>query len=132
MLNNDSKFLFKSAALGVLIGYVSSVLLMLLFAVLMTLVDFDDGIANTFAIITLAISSFFCGFSSSKILKGRAITVGAISGLVFYISLAVVSAIITGGGFTKLFFVKFAISFLLSVIGGIVAGLNQKSNNIKI
>lgn len=132
MLNNDSKVLFKAAGLGVLISYVASAVLMLLSSIVMTLVDFGDCAANIFSIVILAVSSLFCGFTASKILKGRGITVGALSGLIYYISLAVISAIMTGGGFTKMFFIKFIISVLLSVIGGIVAGINQKNNSIKI
>lgn len=131
MLQNNSSFL-KSAGLGVLAGYISSILLMLFFSILMTFIDISTVAVKVISLVILVVSSFVCGFFASKKLQSKALIIGAGSGLAYYLTLAVVSAIITGGGFTKMFFVKFIIAILLSVIGSILASLNQKSENIKI
>ena len=131
MLQNNSSFL-KSLALGVLAGYISSILLMLVFSILMTIVDISTGAVKIISLVILVISSFICGFFASKKLQVKAIIVGFSSGISYYLTLAVISAIITGGGFTKMFFVKLAIAVVFSIIGGIVGTLKKSQGDIKI
>ena len=131
MLQNNSSFL-KSLALGVLAGYISSILLMLVFSILMTVVDISTGAVKIISLVILVISSFICGFFASKKLQVKAIIVGFSSGISYYLTLAVISAIITGGGFTKMFFVKLALAVVFSIIGGIVGTLKKSQGDIKI
>ena len=131
MLQNNSSFL-KSLALGVLAGYISSILLMLVFSIFMTIVDISTGAVKIISLVILVISSFICGFFASKKLQVKAIIVGFSSGISYYLTLAVISAIITGGGFTKMFFVKLAIAVVFSIIGGIVGTLKKSQGDIKI
>ena len=131
MLQNNSSFL-KSLALGVLAGYISSILLMLVFSILMTVVDISTGAVKIISLVILIVASFICGFFASKKLQSRAVIIGVTSGLAYYLTLAVISAIVTGGGFTKMFFVKLAIAVVLSIIGGIVGTLKKSQGDIKI
>ena len=131
MLQNNSSFL-KSLALGVLAGYISSILLMLVFSILVTVVDISTGAVKIISLVILVISSFICGFFASKKLQVKAIIVGFSSGISYYLTLAVISAIITGGGFTKMFFVKLALAVVFSIIGGIVGTLKKSQGDIKI
>lgn len=128
--NNNSGIFFKSAAFGVLAGYISSVLLMLIFSLILTAADMGSSAATVFSLVTLGASSFICGFVASKLLGSRALIISAAAGAAYYLTLAVISAAVTGGGFTKMFFVKLAIALVLSIAGGIVSTFRKSSKTV--
>ena len=127
--NNNSHLLIKSVAFGMLAGYLIAAVLMSIAALVMTASDIGDGGAKAMSLAALALSSFVCGFVSTKLLGSKAFVSGLTAGMVYYLSLAVISAIVTGGGFTKMFFIKLVIALTMSITAAILATFKKNEKN---
>ncbi len=110
-----------SAVFGIAVGFLLLLVLTVLSALLMTAASLSGSTARVFSVIILGISALVCGFASAKKLKSKALIIGAVSGLLMYILIAVISAAVTKEGFTSVFAVRLLISVAASSVGAFLS-----------
>ncbi len=123
----DVKKFLKSSVIGAAVAHISALLLMMVFALIMSSVDFNDTVTGVVSIVILCLSSFFGGFVAAKKLKYKILYVGLSAGGMYYLSLALFAALSGTASFSKMFFIKLGMVALFSALGGIVSALKDKS-----
>ena len=124
--NNDK--LVSIFIKGIVIGIIVNLLLLLVFAAVILLADIDRAFAQPFSSIALGVGGFVAAFYSAKKIGGKGYLVGLIIGLLSFITVTLIGLIINKNGLTQASLFRFAISFLSSVIGGII-GVNKKNKS---
>lgn len=110
--------------LGALLGVLSALASMMIFAVALLLLDIDRAYAAPFATLSLAIGSFFASRKTSKIIGDKGYITGLIVGLTVFVIITLLSLIL-GNGFSINTLFHFIIVTLSSLVGGIM-GVNGK------
>ncbi len=127
--NGSNKFLL-SLLFGIVMGFASLFVILLLFSLITTLADLGDVAISVLSTVAIVISSFICGFLSAKRLGSKALIIGVVSGFVFYITVAIISLITTKDSFSSLFLIRLALSVVMSAVGAIVATQKKSNKNI--
>ncbi len=110
--------------LGALLGVLSALASMMIFAVALLLLDIDRAYAAPFATLSLAIGSFFASRKTSKIIGDKGYITGLIVGLTVFVMITLLS-LVMGNGFSINTLFHFIIVTLSSLVGGIM-GVNGK------
>lgn len=123
----DAKTFLKAAGIGAGVSHISAVILMVVFALVISSVDMGDTAIQVISFVILALSAFLGGFLAAKILKCKALFVSLASGGIYYLSLAVLSAAVSIESFGKMFLIKLALTAVFSALGGIVTAFKEKT-----
>ena len=127
---NFTKKLLSVVGVSVLIGTVSLFLILLI----MSLVTLNNGISDngviTMSTIALMISAFISGLISSKLSNVKKLPIAVLSGLSFYIIVAIVSMIVSNGTIGSLFLLRMIFSVLSSSLGAIVGTVKKQKSII--
>jgi putative membrane protein (TIGR04086 family) len=99
-------------------------------ALLIVVADISDNATGYFATAFIAISGFFCGYFSAKKFGGRVVIIGFLSGLIFYLTIAVISVAITKGGFTSLVVLSMILTVAMAIFGAILSTFKKKKVKI--
>lgn len=132
----DKKYSEKNAGLvpavcaGIIIGYTVLISALLISAVIMAAAKLTSGAAVTMATVSLAAAGFVAGFASSKKFGSRAVIIGTLTGSVFYLTVAVISLIITGGGVSSLFVLRMCLTIAAALVGSIFGAVRKSSKNM--
>lgn len=110
--------------LGALLGVLSALASMMIFAAALLLLDIDRAYAAPFATLSLAIGSFFASRKTSKIIGDKGYITGLIVGLTVFVMITLLS-LVMGNGFSINTLFHFIIVTLSSLVGGIM-GVNGK------
>lgn len=110
--------------LGALLGVLSALASMMIFAAALLLLDIDRAYAAPFATLSLAIGSFFASRKTSKIIGDKGYITGLIVGLTVFVIITLLS-LVMGNGFSINTLFHFIIVTLSSLVGGIM-GVNGK------
>lgn len=110
--------------LGALLGVLSALASMMIFAAALLLLDIDRAYAAPFATLSLAIGSFFASRKTSKIIGDKGYITGLIVGLTVFVMITLLS-LVMGNGFSINTLFHFIIVTLSSLVGGIM-GVNVK------
>ncbi len=110
--------------LGALLGVLSALASMMIFAAALLLLDIDRAYAKPFATLSLAIGSFFASRKTSKIIGDKGYITGLIVGLTVFVMITLLS-LVMGNGFSINTLFHFIIVTLSSLVGGIM-GVNGK------
>ncbi len=121
----SSSSLWRSAVTGAVIGLAVSLILTVLLAAIMTAAELNVSSANAFASVIIAISALLSGFASAKLCEQRLLAVGTLSGVVYYLAVAVIAAAVTQKSFTSVFVIRLAVSAALSAVGALLSALNK-------
>jgi putative membrane protein (TIGR04086 family) len=117
----------KSAGIGAVISHVSSLLLILIAALIVSSCDANETVIGIISLAILCATAFLGGFFAARILKCKALFVGLVSGAFYYLSLALVSAAISADSFGKMVLLKLVLTAVFSALGGIVTTLKEKT-----
>ena len=111
---------------GIVLGVLVNILLLLIFAAVILLADIDRAFAQPLSSIALGVGGFAAAIYTAKKIGGKGYLVGLIIGLLSFVVVTLIGLIINKNGLTKASVFRFIISFLSSVIGGII-GVNKKT-----
>ena len=118
------KTIFKS----LLLAYLITIPIFLVFAGILTYTDFPEKYINSIVLVVTIFSIFCSGFISSMKLRKRGWFSGALAGLGYMFILYVLSSLVFQDfGTNKNTFIMIIIGFLSGAIGGII-GVNSSSD----
>lgn len=130
VLNDKSSGSFvRSVVFGIIAGYVSLALLLVICAVLLLLADTGDVAIGVAATVILVIAGLVCGLVSAKKLGSKALIIGLLSGLCFYLTVSVVSLLVSGGGVSSLFLIRLLLTTSSAGIGGFLSATKKKTKS---
>lgn len=118
--NKKSAYIF-----GGIIGVVTTVLLMIIFALVLLFFDIDRAYATPFATISVAFGSFFASKFASKKIGNKGYVTGTFIGAAVFFTITFLSLIL-GNDLSLNTLFHFIIIMLSSLVGGI-SGVNSKS-----
>lgn len=126
----SSKKLIISVALGVCVGFISMLLLISVFALIMLKADLGEGMTNVLSTVALLVSALVCGYVSSKKLGSRLMLVAPFSGFVFYLIVATIGMATTHQAIGKQGFIRLLLCVVFAGVGALLGALkgNRKIN----
>lgn len=114
---------------GILVAYVITVPTFMLFALLLTNIDFPERLITHVVVITTVISVLFAGSTSTRGLKSKGWLNGGIVGFIYMLLLYFISSLIFNNFAIDKYVVTMAvIGILTGAIGGII-GINMKKGS---
>lgn len=115
---------------GTVGGFVVCILALCLIAVIYTSRDFQQSAAVPLSCIAYGIGALFGGFLTAKKLGTRGLASGALTGLIFFVALYIIGAVMHMLGNGGLAFIKLFLSLLCGAVGGII-GVNNSHKRIR-
>lgn len=128
--NEKNAGLVPAVCAGIIIGYTVLISALLISAVIMAAAKMTSGAAVTMATVSLAAAGLAAGFASSKKFGSRAVVIGTLTGSVFYLTVAVISLIITGGGLSSLFILRLCLTVAAALAGSILSTVRKSGKNM--
>lgn len=125
--SSNSKII-KPTLIGVLVSIVSSLIMLVIFAVALTNLSLPDSAVLVLSLISMGIGAFAGGIAAAKIYKERGFVIGAINGAAFYMLSTLVSLAVNPEALTIISLIKLIIFILSSTLGGIL-GVNLTHKN---
>lgn len=129
-VSNDNKF-GKSIILGTIFGLLSTLVLTVLFALIISKGSISLKVSGLIATLIIVGSSFLSGFVSARIRGEKGLITGAVTGVVFYLIIVVLSLAILHSAVTSSLVIKLAILCFSGSIGGLL-GVNRTTKYKKI
>lgn len=123
--NTPSKPTVFAIGVGIALGVTA--IMLLAFALLLTVATLPKAAAVPLSSIALGTGALFGARYSAKKLKQKGYLCGVIVGTVIFLISTIVAIILNGLNFTSLTPLRFIIAVLMGMIGGI-SGINQKSS----
>ena len=114
-------------AIGTAIAFVVSAVMLLLFALLMTVVNIEKAYAFPLASVALGVGSFVGARYAAKKQKEKGYLCGLAIGMFLFLIATLVGIIVNGFHFTALTPLRAIINVLMGMIGGIT-GINSSSS----
>lgn len=111
---------------GILIGVVITFLAIVLAALVLLLIKTGREYAPAISSVCIAVGGFFAAAYTAKKIGSRGYLIGLITGLIFFVLIAVITFIVNKNGFTIDTLFKLLIIMLSSFIGGIF-GVGRKA-----
>ncbi len=119
-----------SAGVGVLAGYIALFVLLFISAIIMTAAKLTAGAAVIMATVSLFARQDCSPVSYHQKIRFARPVMGAVTGLAFYISVALVSVIITRSGLSSLFIWRLILTVAASSIGSVIGALKQSNKKM--
>ena len=113
--------IFRPVITGCIAGAVITVLILAFLAFLLTVRDFPAATAVPLVSVAAGVGALFAGFAASKTFKKQGLQIGALTGLVLFLIILLISTFISGSNFSVLTVIKLVIMLLSASIGGILA-----------
>ena len=126
----DLHHILKGVLWGVLAGETVTVLLLLLFALVMTLAGLPLAAADWLSAIAFSFGAFASGFFASMIVKQKGLLIGLICGVILTVIMFLIGTVFSKIDTSLFLLLKAAGSILFGIIGGIL-GVNRKQRRIK-
>ena len=126
----DLHHILKGVLWGVLAGETVTVLLLLLFALVMTLAGLPLAAADWLSAIAFCFGAFASGFFASMIVKQKGLLIGLICGVILTVIMFLIGTVFSKIDTSLFLRLKAAGSILFGIIGGIL-GVNRKQRRIK-
>ena len=126
----DLHHILKGVLWGVLAGETVTVLLLLLFALVMTLAGLPLAAADWLSAIAFCFGAFASGFFASRIVKQKGLLIGLICGVILTVIMFLIGTVFSKIDTSLFLLLKAAGSILFGIIGGIL-GVNRKQRRIK-
>lgn len=125
----NEKLNITTIAKGILISYLITIPLFIVFAFVLTYTDFPEKYIPTTVIITTVISILIAGSTATKNVRNRGWLNGSIVGVIYMTVLYLLSSVTYSEyGMNRYVITMFIIGILAGAIGGIV-GINLKSGS---
>ncbi|MEE1025293.1 MAG: TIGR04086 family membrane protein [Acutalibacteraceae bacterium] len=127
---DKSTFLFylRPSLIGNAVGIAVTLAFTAIFALLLTLIDYNGVMLTIIAMICCGLGAFANGLSASKATKKNGLLTGAVSGFIFALILTALSLMLNSGSVSIQSAIKAAICVVCAALGGIV-GVNVHKKN---
>lgn len=116
----------KPYLIGLLFGYIATVLTILPAALILSLMKSASRAAGAAAVVALMIGAFVCGKIAGTVRHKDGLKTGFLCGLVFSVPIIIISVIFSSGTVGTLF-LKIALCSSFAAVGG-VSGVNSSEN----
>lgn len=124
ILDKENGLSYPTILLGIGIGLFTTLIFMLVFALVLYFLNLDRGFAAPFSTVSISIGGLASAFYTAKKMKKKGYVVGLAVGILVFAIITVVSIIVDKGGFSLNTLFHFVIVVLSSVVGGIL-GVNK-------
>lgn len=125
--NDDFRSNLKNYIIGLVLGSVSTLLLMLLCAFIIVFAELDRAMSEPLATVCVAIGTVIAAFYSSYKIGNKGFVTGLIIAIIFFMIITAISLLIDGSGFSLNSVFHLVIILLSGLIGGVL-GVNRKTN----
>lgn len=125
--NGKTEELKSPVIKGVGIGYATAVILLLLISAIMYKADAPERLYPIAATALLALSSLAGGITAGLTAKSRILIAGLLSGLFFFLPVALISVIISKTGPSGLFFARLILTVSTSSAGAILSAMKKET-----
>ena len=125
---NDDKLSFgKSLIWGTGFSYLITAILVIISALVITFSDVKVSTVLVIATVVISIASTVGGYMAAKIKGSSPLPVGLATGFVFYITIAVISALVTSASFSELFLLRLILCVVLAGVGAVLKTLKRSN-----
>lgn len=118
--NKQYNVVINSSVFGAAIGLLILSVLLITEALILTSNGAKSQLCEIFGLLSLGITHFFGGFFAAKKAKSKVVQVGALTGLIIYIVVAVLSIVFADGSISYGTFIKLVVFVALSTVGAIL------------
>lgn len=125
--NGNNSFL-KSLLFGVVIAYAAMAALVVIGALVMTFLDVSVTTISVIATAAISVAALLGGFMAAKRKGSSPLPIGLATGFVFYLTVAIVAAIVTKGSFSSLFILRMALCVVLAGVGAVLETFKKTKN----
>lgn len=122
---NSRITMLKLVIISSAVGLICLLALLLLFAILMTFVDFPSALVGFISAVLLCISALISGIFAGKLRRIKGIATGIVCGL-FLFAVCFIIGLFFGNGITAAFVPKLIMTVTAAAIGGVI-GVNMRS-----
>ncbi|MGE4283977.1 MAG: TIGR04086 family membrane protein [Clostridia bacterium] len=117
---------------GIILAYMITLVVFLIFAILITYSDFSENAIPTVVVVTTVLSIIFAGARVARKAKSKGWLNGAISGITYMVILYFISCLaLTGFVFDKYVIYMLILGLFSGAFGGII-GINLKGRSIDL
>ncbi|MBO5913089.1 MAG: TIGR04086 family membrane protein [Clostridia bacterium] len=129
--NEQDNVILKSSFFGAIIGLLILILLLIVEALVLVGNGVKAQLCEILALLSLGIAQFWGGFFAAKKSKSKTVQVGALTGLIIYIVIAVFSVVLAEGSISSGTFIKLPVFVAMSTVGAIVTSfIGNKSKYV--
>lgn len=125
---NGNNSFFKSLLFGVVIAYAAMLILTTAGAVIMTFLDVSAAAISVIATAAISVAALLGGFMAAKRKGSSPLPLGLATGFIFYLSVAIIAAIVTKGSFSSLFILRMALCVVLAGVGAVLETFKKSKN----
>lgn len=125
---NGNNSFFKSLLFGVVIAYAAMLILTTAGAVIMTFLDVSAAAISVIATSAISVAALLGGFMAAKRKGSSPLPLGLATGFIFYLSVAIIAAIVTKGSFSSLFILRMALCVVLAGVGAVLETFKKSKN----
>ena len=116
-------FDYKTLIMGIAIALITTLIVMILEALVMSVTDMPDTLAAPLSSIALSIGVFLGGFFVSQKTKEKGMLQGGALGIASFLIITLISLIVDSSGVSLITLIHAAVTLLSGCIGGIL-GVN--------
>ena len=118
--NEQDNVILKSSVFGAIIGFLILLVLLAVEALILVRNGVKAQLCEILALLSLGISQFLGGFFAAKKSKSKTVQVGALTGLIIYVVVAVLSIVFADGSISSVTFIKLPVFVAISTVGAIL------------
>jgi putative membrane protein (TIGR04086 family) len=130
-LEKNKKSAIKKYAFFSILSFVLLFVLLAFFSAIMVALDIDKGFIPFLTAFSLAFSTLIGAYFLGKIFTSKALIVGSVNGVIIYLFVSLVSAILSDGKISLASLFNLLIIFLSSVIGAVLGVNSANKRKIK-
>jgi putative membrane protein, TIGR04086 family/integral membrane protein, TIGR04097 family len=114
---------------GTLVSLATSMIMLLVFALVMTVKNVPQGVVPTLTAASIAIGSFAGGFTGARMHRKSGLFVGVVIGLCMYVLLMLAGLAFRSKGVDTTTLIKLVVSVISGGIGGVIGVNAHKKRN---
>ncbi len=95
----------------------------------MTFLDVSATAISVIATAAISVAALLGGFMAAKRKGSSPLPLGLATGFIFYLSVAIIAAIVTKGSFSSLFILRMALCVVLAGVGAVLETFKKSKNS---
>ena len=128
--NKTNEGFLAGILFGVCSAFVVMFILVVLFALIMSLFKISTEYTGIISMVIIIISGLICGIVTSKKSNKNSLVLGITSGACTYLIIAVISAAITKESFSSMFIIRLVVVTICSAVGAIIKNFRKTKNYV--
>ncbi len=117
----------RAMILGIVSGFLLGLLLLMIFALIISSAGLGSAFIKVASVIILGGSAFICGIVAAKKAEEKKLIIGFLTGILFYLVVAVISMAVTKNTFTTAFLLRMMICAVASGVGALIVTLRSSN-----